>query len=281
MSEVLVIGSTGTTGSRVAAGLAARDVPVRLATRTPRRPGQVRFDWTDPDTHRSALHGADAVYLIAPIGVADPAPLVEPLLHDAVEAGVRRIVLLSSSAITDETPGLGALPRQVRTIIPEWTVLRPSWFMNNFTGDHPVADGVRTGEIVTATGSGRVGFVDAEDIAAVAVRALTDRQPHNTDHLITGPDALSYDDAAAIITEVTGRPVAHRAVGVAELLGRLSAYPPDFAAILAALDVAIGAGAEDRVTETVTRVTGRPPRDFRAFVRAELRRSIMAGNDHR
>lgn len=270
MREVLVIGATGTTGSRVAAGLAERGVPARQATRTPTAPGQVRFEWTDTDTHRPALKGVDAIYLIAPIGVADPAPLVEPLLREAVESGVRRVVLLSSSAVTDHTPGLGALPRLVRTMSPEWTVLRPSWFMNNFTGDHPVAQGVRAGEIVTATGSGRVGFVDAADIAAVAVHALTDERPHDTDHVITGPQALSYTAAAAIITEVTGRPVRHRAVGVPELRARLSAYPSEFAAVLAALDADIAAGAEDRVTDTVARVTGRPARDFRGFVRAEL-----------
>jgi uncharacterized protein YbjT (DUF2867 family) len=269
MRDVLVIGATGTTGSRVAAGLAERGVPVRAATRTPRAPGHIRFDWADTDTHRPALKGVGAVYLIAPVGVADPVPLVEPLLHEAVESGVRRIVLLSSSAVTDHTPGLGALPRLVRATSPEWTVLRPSWFMNNFTGDHPVAHGVRAGEIVTATGSGRVGFVDAEDIAAVAVRALTDERPHDTDHLITGPRALSYAEAAAIITDVTGRSVRHRAVDVPELLERLAAYPPRFAAILAALDVGIAAGGEDRVTDTVVRITGRPARDFRTFIGKE------------
>lgn len=142
--------------------------------------------------------------------------------------------------------------------------------MNNFTGDHPVARGVRAGEIVTATGTGRVGFVDADDIAAVAVRALTDEQPHNTDHLITGPQALSYHEAAEIIGDVTGRPVTHRAVDAPELLERLSAYPPEFAAILAALDVAIADGAEDRVTDTVARVTGCPARDLRTFAGKEL-----------
>jgi uncharacterized protein YbjT (DUF2867 family) len=270
MREVLVIGATGTTGSRVAAGLAERGVPVRPATRTPREPGQIRFDWTDRDTHRPALSGVGALYLIAPVGVADPVPLVEPLLHEAVESGVRRMVLLSSSAVTDETPGLGALARLVRTVSPEWTILRPSWFMNNFVGDHPVAQGVRAGEIVTATGSGRVGFVDADDIAAVAVRALTDEHPHNTEHLITGPQALSYAEAAAIVSDVTGRPVTHRAVQASELVARLSALPPEFAAFLAALDVAIASGAEDRVTDTVTRVTGHPPTDFRTFVSKEL-----------
>jgi uncharacterized protein YbjT (DUF2867 family) len=270
MREVLVIGATGTTGSRVAAGLAERGVRARPATRTPRAPGQLRFEWADPDTYRPALRGVDAVYLVAPVGVADPAPLVEPLLHEAVASGVRRVVLLSSSAVTDRTPGLGALPRLVRTVSPEWTVLRPSWFMNNFTGDHPVAHGVRAGEIVTATGSGRIGFVHASDIAAVAVHALTDERPHDTDHLITGPRALSYTEAAAIITDVTGRPVTHRAVEAPELRERLSAYPPEFAALLAALDTAIAAGAEDRVTDTVARVTGRPAQDFRTFASNEL-----------
>jgi uncharacterized protein YbjT (DUF2867 family) len=270
MREVLVVGATGTTGSRVAAGLAGLGVPVRSATRAPRAPGQVRFDWTDPGTHRAALDGVDAVYLVPPVGEADPVPLVEPLLHRAVGLGVRRVVLLSSSAVTARTPGLGALPTLVRAAGPEWAVLRPSWFMNNFTGGHPVAEGVRAGEIVTATGSGRVGFVDAGDIAAVAVRALVDERPHDTDHLITGPEALSYAAAAATITEVTGRRVTHRPVGEAELVARLSAYPPGFARVLAALDAGIAAGGEDRVSDTVARVTGRPPRHFRDFVRAEL-----------
>jgi uncharacterized protein YbjT (DUF2867 family) len=106
--------------------------------------------------------------------------------------------------------------------------------------------------------------------ARIVVHALTDEQPHNTDHPITGPQALSYTETAAIITEVTGRPVVHRAVTVPELLARLSAYPPEFAAILAALDTDIAVGAEDRVTDTVTRVTGRPARDFHTFASNEL-----------
>ncbi|SEO53957.1 hypothetical protein [Amycolatopsis saalfeldensis] len=108
---------------------------------------------------------------------------------------------------------------------PGWAVLRPSWFMQTFTGDHLVARTVRDGEIVTATGDARVGFVDATDFAAVAVRALTDAEPHNTEH----------------------------------------------AARHAAMDDAIREGSEDRVTDTVERVTGRPARDFRTFANEEIR----------
>ncbi|WP_086663525.1 NmrA family NAD(P)-binding protein [Lentzea kentuckyensis] len=258
--NVLVIGGTGTTGSRLAALLPG----ARIGTRKPRQDNHVRFDWDDPATFEDSLRGIDGVYLIPPVGEADPVPVVESFIARA--RLVRRVVLLSSSAVRESATGMGALPALVRTM-PEWTVLRPSWFMQNFTGDHVVAAGVRAGEIVTATGDGRVGFVDAADIAAVAARALTDPVPHNTDHLITGPEALSYADAAAIITEVTGRPVRHRSVSTPELTERLAAsLPREFAAILAQLDEDIRGGAEDRVTTTVGDVAGRPARSFRDFL---------------
>lgn len=262
---VLVTGGTGTTGSRVAAALRERGVPVRVASRRP-APGQVRFEWTDPGTHPPALDGVRAVYLVAPVGVADPAPLVAPFLDRARERGVRRVVLLSSSAVPEGAPGLGELHRMVRTRVAEHTVLRPSWFMQNLLGDHPHARSARAdGEIVTATGDGRVAFVDAGDIAAVAARALADEEPHVGEYVLTGPEALSYADAAAVLTEITGRPVRHRSVGVAALAGRLAAagYAPDFSAALAALDDGIARGAEDRTTSVVQDVTGRAPRSFR------------------
>ncbi|MET0190119.1 MAG: NAD(P)H-binding protein [Pseudonocardia sediminis] len=266
MSTVLVLGGTGTTGSRVTAFLRARGATARVATRSPSEPGQVRFDWADPATHAPALDGAAAVYLVAPIGEAEPVPLVAPFLDAARTAGVRRVVLLSSSAVPDADAGVGALPALVRGAIGESTALRPSWFMQNLVGDHVLAAGIRErGEIVTATGDGRVGFVDAGDIAAVAGHALLDTEPHPSEHLITGPEALSYADAAAVLTDVTGSPVRHRAVTAEEQTARFAAsgIPDDFAALLAALDVAIAGGSEDRVTDTVARVTGRAPRTLR------------------
>ncbi|MGW6458349.1 NmrA family NAD(P)-binding protein [Streptomyces sp. NPDC055078] len=272
----LVIGATGTTGSRTAAQLTAAGHRVKAASRraAPVAGAEpVPFDWYDPASHAPALDGVDRVYLIPPVGDSDPAAIMLPFLRQARTVGVHRAVLLSSSAIPEGGPAVGTVHQALPDLFEQWAVLRPSWFMQNFTGTHAHAVSIRDeGIIRTATGIGRVGFVDAEDIAAVAVRALTDEQAPNTDLVLTGPEALSHDDIAAIITEVTDRPVVHRRLSCEQMRDRLTAQVPvEFAAMLAGMDRAIAEGAEDRVTDTVHRLTGRPPRTFRALLERETR----------
>lgn len=106
----------------------------------------------------------------------------------------------------------------------------------------------------------------------MAVHALTDDLAPDTDLVLTGPEALSYDDIATVITEVTGRPVAHRSLSCEEMRDRLAAQmPEEFAAMLSGMDRAVAEGAEDRVTDSVQRLTGRPAGSFRALVERELR----------
>ncbi len=190
----LVIGATGTTGSRTVAQLTAAGHRVKAAgRRATRSPTPSRSASTGtPATHAAALDGVDRVYLVPPLGNSDPAATMLPFLRQARTAGVHRAVLLSSSAIPEGGPAVGTVHRALPGLFPQWAVLRPSWFMQNFTGTHAHARSIRDeGSIWTATESGRVGFIDAEDIAAVAVRALTDEQAPNTDLLLTGPEALA------------------------------------------------------------------------------------------
>ncbi|MFJ3835155.1 NAD(P)H-binding protein [Streptomyces sp. NPDC090054] len=271
----LVIGATGTTGSRTAAQLIAAGRRVRAASRraTPLPDTEpVRFDWYDPDSHGPALAGTDRLYLVPPVGDPDPAAVMLPFLRQARAAGVRRAVLLSSSAIPGGGPAVGEVHQALPGLFAEWAVLRPSWFMQNFTGAHAHADSIREdGVILTAAGRGRVGFVDADDIAAVAVRALTDDRAPNTDLVLTGPRALGHDEIAAVLTDVTGRPVVHRHLTHDAMVERLAeAIPREFALMLAGMDRAIAEGAEDRTTDTVRRLTGRPPSDFRTVAEREL-----------
>ncbi|MFJ1749809.1 NmrA family NAD(P)-binding protein [Streptomyces sp. NPDC088116] len=299
-ATVLVTGATGNTGSRVAARLAALGHTVKAATRhraetATRHPATaqddglrdsaqddglrdsaqnavrpVRFDWDDPATFDGALRGTDRIYLVPPIGATDPAAVMLPFLARARATGVRRVVLLSSSAIPAGGPAVGQVHEALAGMPGEWAVLRPSWFMQNFTGPRQHADTIRRDDVImTATDEGRVGFIDADDIAAVAVHALTDETAPNTDLVITGPQALSYAEVAATVGHVTGRPVRHRPLTYEQMRDRLAVgIPAEFAALLAGLDRAIAEGAEDRVTPTVEEVTGRPPRSFADFAAA-------------
>lgn len=273
----LVIGATGTTGRRVTARLTAERHRVRAASRgaAPVEGAEaVRFDWNEPATWGGALDGVERVYLVPPIGSSDPAAVMLPFLRRARDAGVHRAVLLSSSAIPVGGPAVGQVHAALPGLFEQWAVLRPSWFMQNFTGSMPHARSIRDeGAIMSAAGDGRVGFVDAEDIAAVAVRALTDRQAPNTDLILTGPQTLSYDDVAAIITETVGRTVVHRRLTFEQLRDRWAAeIPLEFATMLAAMDRAIAEGAEDRTSDAVQRLTGRSPGTFRAFAEREANR---------
>lgn len=266
---VLVTGGTGKTGARVAARLRALGHVPRVAARHPGADG-VRFDWDDAATYDDALAGVDAVYLVAPVGAADPLPPMRALVDAALARGVQRFVLLSASALPEEGPAMGAVHGYLRRRAPEWAVLQPSWFMQNLAADPHRATIRADGVIMTATGNGRVPFIDADDIAAVAVHALVDAAPHNRAHLLTGPEALSYDAVSAAISPYAGRPVRHQRVTPETLAGRWAqaGLPPDYARLLAAMDAAIAGGAEDRTTTAVRDVTGRAPRTFAQFAEA-------------
>jgi festuclavine dehydrogenase len=130
--------------------------------------------------------------------------------------------------------------------------------------------------IITATGSGRVPFVSADDIAAVAFHALTDRIPHNTDHLILGPELYSYDEVAKMISEKLGREIKHVVISEEEMAKAMVGFgvKEDYARMLAGLDTAIREGREERLGDAVLKVTGREPKKLGTFVDECVQRGI-------
>lgn len=268
MSTVLVLGATGNTGSVVAAELARHPgLTVRAVSR--RGAGAQRFEWSDPRTHDVVLDGVDQLYLVAPVGVQDPVRVVGPFLERAARRGVEHAVMLSSSALNSGDPGLGEVAAAVQATMPRWHIVRPSWFMQNFVGAHPIATSIRaTGRFVTATGAGRVPFIDAGDIGRSAAALLLGAHPDNGEFRLTGPAALSYDEVAVLIGSAMGRAVRHQSVSPSVYVARLvqAGYDPAFAEGLVALDELIRRGGESMVTDAVQQLTGAPARSLTEFL---------------
>jgi uncharacterized protein YbjT (DUF2867 family) len=268
---VLVTGATGTTGRHLTRLLRERGACVREACR---HPGQAQaqavfFDWCDPATYPAALDGVSGLYLLRPPRAADAMPLVERFLAAARTAGVRRIVLLHS--MVAGPAGMPEIRQAVEERAPEYAILQPSWFMQNFTGAHPTAVALRErGELATATGNGRIGFIDARDIAAVAATALLTPDPPNTRYVLTGPETRSYPQVAAILSHITGRAIRHIDLTAGQLTARWTAagLPGNLARTAADLDVSISRGDYDYTTPDVQDLTGEPPRSFEDFAAA-------------
>lgn len=265
VETVLVTGATGKTGTALVRMLRERGIGVRAATRNPKADENVRLDWHDPTTFETAIDGVDSVYLVAPTDTIEPLASMQSFLE---KAAPRRIVLLSSSSLPEGGPMMGEVHSWLANHGEDYAVLRPSWFMQNFLTQH--LHGIRQdGAIYSATGDGRVAFIDAEDIAAVAASMLTQTGVlGGAEPILTGPQTLSYDDVAKMITETSGRDVRHVRLTEHELAGRYERYglPASYAKTLAALDGGIANGREDRVTDAVWHWTHRSPKNLRSLL---------------
>jgi len=267
-NKILIIGGTGKTGSRLAQQLRAIGHQPRIATRNPHKHDQVRFDWSDPASYQLALDRVGAMYLVAPANDLEPLAAMQPFIDRAIDSGVERFVLLSASSLEAGGPMMGDVHRYLRDHAPGWFVLRPTWFMQNFSEQQHLPTIRDEHAIYSATGEGRVPFIDAEDIAAVATAALTDRDFPNGEAILTGPNSLSYDDVAGMLSNKLGFTITHHHLSHQQLTERLelSGLSKSYAEVLAGMDAQIAMGSEDRVTDAVIRLTGKPPRDFASFV---------------
>ncbi|MFC0237053.1 NmrA family NAD(P)-binding protein [Fictibacillus phosphorivorans] len=269
----LITGASGKTGRRITDRLIELGKPVLATTRQPPskldRSNAIYFDWYDESTHLPALKNVDQLYLVAPVGDTDPAKVMIPFIKKALAQEVKRFVLLSSASISEEELVFGPVHQTIKRLAPEWAVLRPSYFMQNFTTAPHVETINMQNLIISATGQGKIGFVDVNDIAEVGVRALVDVNPHNTEHIITGPDILSYNEVSQIISDVTGRTIMHQSIPDEEFIRRWikAGLSKDYASFMTELERRIREeGTEAQVTETVWRVTGRSPISFTQFV---------------
>ena len=259
----LVLGGTGKTGRRVAERLTARGLPVRVGSRS----GTPPFDWQDRSTWAPALDGAGAVYLsyypdLAVPGAVEAAGAFAEL---AVRSGVPRIALLSGRG----EPEAERAEQAVRASGAELTILRSTWFMQNFSEDY-MLDHVLSGEIRLPGGEVPTPFLDVDDIADVAVAALTDDRHAGRLYELTGPHSLTFADAAAVISAATGRTLRYVPVTIEEHAAELREHgvPAEVVDLLTYLFGEVVDGRNADTTDGVEQALGRAPRDFATYARA-------------
>ncbi|MGI5175706.1 NmrA family transcriptional regulator [Dactylosporangium sp. CA-152071] len=253
----LVLGGTGKTGRRVAQRLRGAGVPVRIGSRTAPQP----FDWTDPATWQPVLSGVRSVYVSYQPDLAAPgAPQAIQAFTDlAAASGVTRLVLLSGRG-EDEA---AVCEQIVRSAGVESTVLRCSWFNQNFSEDH-LLEPVLAGEVALPVGDVPEPFVDADDIADVAVAALTEEGHDGQVYELTGPRLLTFAGAVAEIAAATGRDITFVQVPAADYAAQL---PPELADLLMYLFTTVLDGRNAHLTDDVRLILGREPRDFADYAK--------------
>ncbi|MGW4227895.1 NmrA family transcriptional regulator [Streptomyces sp. NPDC004980] len=261
---VLVTSGTGKTGRRVVERLTALGVPVRSGSRS----GGVPFDWEDESGWEAALRGADAAYITYYPDLAVPAApgAMAAFGRIAAGCGVRRLVLLSGRGEPQAVVAEEALREAAPGI--ELTVLRSAFFAQNFS-EGALLDGVLGGEVVFPAGSAAEPFVDADDLADVAVAALTGDGPAGAVHELTGPRLLTFEEVTAELTRAIGREVRYVPVSGPAFAGALEGHglPADEAGFLGDLFAMLLDGHNASTTDGVKRALGREAKDFGAYVR--------------
>jgi uncharacterized protein YbjT (DUF2867 family) len=260
---ILVLGSTGKTGRRVIERLAKTHENVRHGSRSAQPP----FDWSNRATWPAALEGVKAVYLsyfpdLAAAGAADD---IQAFTGLAVESGARRLVLLS---------GRGEHEAQrceeiVRHSGIDWTLVRASWFAQNFSEAHFLPP-VLTGEVALPVGDMREPFVDADDIADVVAAALTEDGHAGQLYELTGPRLLTFAEAVAEIAQAAGRPVRFTQIPLTDYVAALedAQVPSEEIGLIRYLFTEVLDGRNASVQDGVLRALGRSPRDFRDYARS-------------
>jgi uncharacterized protein YbjT (DUF2867 family) len=253
----LVLGGTGKTGRRVVERLTARGLPTRVGSRS----GDPPFDWEDRATWAPALWNVESVYVTyyPDLAVPGASATIRSFAELAVEREVRRLVLLSGRG--EEEAQRAELA--VQEVDAEWTIVRCSWFNQNFSENY-LLDPILSGKVVLPAGDVPEPFVDADDIADVAVAALTENGHAGQLYELTGPRMLTFAEAVGEIAQAARRQVRYVPVSVEQYASVLTAQdvPAEFVSLIIYLFGEVLDGRNAYLADGVQRALDREPRDF-------------------
>lgn len=257
---ILVIGKNGKTGARVQRELMARGYTVRGVSRT----SLPAFDWQDAATWRATLTGATSVYITFQPDLAVPGAeaSIRALVAEAKSAGVEHLVLLSGRG----EPGAQRAEQVVIQSGLAWNIVRASWFAQNFSESF-MLDGVLQGELVLPACDTPEPFIDIDDLAEVAVAALTRPALRNRLFEVTGPRLMTFAECVQDIAAATGRPITLTSIPLADYIAAMQAQglPADYQWLINELFSVVFDGRNSATADGVQHALGRPPTDFREY----------------
>ncbi len=273
MSAVLVTGASGNVGSELVGELLAKGEPVRVASRSGRGDmfpgvGAVAFDFGDASAFGPALEGVDRVFFMRPPHMSG-AKAFRPFIDAMERAGVRQVVFLSVQGAGQNIfvphHGIETLLKRSRLA---WTFLRPSFFMQNLTTTH-LADVRDRGEIFVPAGRGRTNFIDAVDVAAAAAVCLTTPGHDHQAYEITGSEALTYEEVAAVLTSACEREISYPCPSAKQFKARMKEYghDDDFVSVMSSIYAIARFGMAAGTTDTFAKLVGRQPRTLAEWAR--------------
>ncbi|HWW74519.1 MAG TPA: SDR family oxidoreductase [Pyrinomonadaceae bacterium] len=277
---ILITGATGTTGREIVGELQRLGATgVRALVRDPARAAFIREagfetfegDFDRPETLGAALEGVERALLLTP-----PSPQTfehqRAFVEAAGRAGVRHVVKFSAIGADAAAPeGFGRWHGQSEELLKSsglaWTMLQPNFFMQNLLGQ--AAQIAATGAVYQPVGDARASFIDTRDIAAVVARALTEEGHEGQTYVLTGPEALSYSDVAAKLSEATGREIKYVPITPEQFReGALGAGLPEWlVSALERLNELFASGRAAEVNDNVRRVGKKEPTTFGRFAR--------------
>ncbi|CAA0123318.1 NAD(P)H azoreductase [Halioglobus japonicus] len=261
VTQHLIIGSTGKTGSRVMAGLNALGFKPKGASRH----GEVHFDWEDPTTWSAALNGIDAVYLTYYPDLAIPkAPEdISRFCALAKMKGVKHITLLSGRS----EPAAQLCENIIIQSGIRWTVVRASWFAQNFS-EGLFRQFIVDGNIALPVTDITEPFIDIDDIADVVVASLTDDRHSGQLYEVTGPELISFADIAARFGKHLNRKIGFESISIGEFQSRMArdAVPQDVIETVTYLFSEVLDGRSESITDGVENALGRPATSFDQYI---------------
>ena len=268
-SPILIIGKNGKTGSRVNQRLQALGYETRAVSRST----ALSFDWENPETWRSAIEGARSAYVTyqPDLAVPNAEPAIREFMRVAADAGLQHIVLLSGRG----EEGAQRAEEVLKASGLSWNIVRASWFAQNFSESF-MLEGILAGELVLPAGEIVEPFIDVDDIADVAVAALTEPGHRNKLFEVTGPRALTFAQCIEEISEVIGRPVKYTSIPVDAYISALNeqGVPEDLQWLLHELFTVVFDGRNCNVMSGVEEALGRPATDFQTYVQKTVESGV-------